>query len=126
MGFFKRKKLSTAELDAMTLSTLESEGADFSEVREVIHYVYSTNRDALADAAATTTAAGWATSMNAYEDTFVVEFATNKVINADVIAGDRLLFEGIAASLPGGDYDGWVASVDPELASGSGGSKVCD
>jgi hypothetical protein len=105
MPWFRRRSTSTgAEIDAAILSELTAHGADLAVPREVTHYLLSDQRTGLEQIAREVRARGWSITVeqsDEYEAT-VLEAMQMKVVNADVAAVDRELFEALAKRLPDG------------------------
>ena len=104
-------------LDAMTIQQLSLAGADLSQPRETLHYLYvGTEGDAarakemLAQSGRTietrpaATGTGW-----------LVLLKTDIVVGPDTIGRLRAEIEAAAAQV-GGDYDGWEAAVTEAMA----------
>jgi hypothetical protein len=117
---FRRKKndplaayTATRPEDRQVLAALINAGANLTEPRHVLHFIYElvdeTNARAAADAVA-----GWqATAKPPPEgyDTWSVTFERHEyVLIPDNVAADAATF-GAVATAHGGQYDGWEASV---------------
>lgn len=112
MGFldrFKKQRATPAERDAEVLRVLEQYGADLSQPRSAMFYVYGSNKDELRAASAALEAEGW--SVDFTQDQNGLEIEGTKLINETTVAEFRQKFEQLASTLQGGDYDGWVAQA---------------
>lgn len=101
--------------DLMVVEQMVKAGADLSEPRHWIYYLYLPTEALAEDSAVEARAAGWETAVRPSAD----EASTQWCVVAeqhDVVFSPALLidadnlFQGIADRL-GGDYDGWEASV---------------
>jgi hypothetical protein len=123
MGLFRKKQASAAlpdtyaavaQDDRQVLAQMVGLGADLSQPRHVLHYLYVATQEA-ADAASTTaTDAGWeaeAQPSAAGDGTWcVLAQRHGYVLAPDAVIADRALFAGLATT-HAGEYDGWEASV---------------
>lgn len=99
--------------DRLVLAALVNAGADLSQPRHVLHFVYE-----FADEASALSAAGavpmWQSTVNPPvegHNTWTVTFERRDyVLTPENVAEDAELFLA-AAQAHGGNYDGWEASV---------------
>jgi hypothetical protein len=112
--FRRRERASKADLDARTLEVLRDNGADLSQPRHVLHYLYFPHRDAAMAAAETLRAEGWtvAVDASAFANNWLARAETTMVVSAESCARDRARFTALVAA-SGGEYDGWEASASP-------------
>lgn len=103
----------------MILQQLKSAGADMSQEREVIHYLYMPTREASHAAAEALRSKGYSVeekmSATAKPDTpnpFLVLATKHMVLTPWVTHEFGQLFEELA-SFHQGDYDGWEAAANP-------------
>jgi hypothetical protein len=114
MALFKKKSPpSNADLDAQTLAQLVKAGAVLTNLRNVRHYLYGRNEAATSSASAALVAQGYQVESRAAATggTWLLLAEREEVVNAASVASARQLFEGLARSMDGGDYDGWEAAV---------------
>jgi hypothetical protein len=100
--------------DAMVIDALRDAGADLSQPREVVHYLYITGE----------AAARRAVGVLDRDDRFVhlviepegtpslIKLTHTMVVTPQSIAGIRAEIEAVATA-EGGDYDGWEAAAQP-------------
>ena len=112
MPLFKRKQ-TPQNADAETLAQLQKAGADLSNSRNVRHYLYGPDAAAMADALDRLQAAGFTTTSQpaATGGNWLLLAERQEVVNAATVAEARQLFEGLARSIPEGEYDGWEAAL---------------
>ncbi|UOY01148.1 ribonuclease E inhibitor RraB [Blastococcus sp. PRF04-17] len=100
--------------DDMLLEQLATQ-SDLSAGRHWVHYLYVGDEAAARVAAGEIEAAGWVIDRvdEAAEGPGWVVIAEKHdvVVSPEAVVAARELFEGVAARVPGGDYDGWEASV---------------
>ncbi len=117
---FRRKKndpLAAYEAvrheDRLVLAAMLGHGADLTQPRHVLHYIYELADETAAQAAAAAVA-GWQSTVNAppegYEDWSVTFERQEYVLTPENVATDAQTFAGVADAY-GGRYDGWEASV---------------
>ncbi|HVX45559.1 MAG TPA: ribonuclease E inhibitor RraB [Mycobacteriales bacterium] len=120
MGLFRRRRPS---------SSLESTGypdedkflqhlaslSPLSKPRTWDHRLYFTTEAGARTAAGTIEAAGWRIQRLDHSDDgsgwVVIATQDGVVTSVDAVRRAREFFDGIAASVPGGVYDGWEATV---------------
>jgi hypothetical protein len=115
MGLFKRReRTSIAELDGRTLDALRRAGADLSQPRHVLHFLYFPNREDAVAAADVLRAEGWTVVVDAAAvgSNWLARAEGTRVVSAESCARDRERFTALT-SASGGEYDGWEASASP-------------
>jgi hypothetical protein len=89
--------------------------SDLENPRHWIHFLYVADEEAARSAAELVESAGWDLQrVDVASDGggwVVIAERHNAVTSPEAVAEARQFFERIAASTPGGDYDGWEASV---------------
>jgi hypothetical protein len=89
--------------------------SDLETPRHWVHYLYCADERAAKTAASAIAAGGWALQRvdEAAQGPGWVGIAERHgaVTSADAVREARLFFEAVAAKVPGGDYDGWEASL---------------
>lgn len=99
-------------LDLATLDQLRHRGADLSQPRHVIYYLFFPDTTRASAAATALAAAGLDAGVREPErgsETMVVADET-AVVDEAAIGERRALLDGIAAQF-GGDFDGWEAAI---------------
>ena len=101
--------------DELALVHLEKRGADLSQSRHVIHFLYFEREEDARAAADDAGRAGWSTNVD--EPGVKITFWTmradgNRVLSGVTVASFRSWFEQLAAE-HGGEYDGWEAAPKP-------------
>jgi hypothetical protein len=116
MGLFRRRSREdeVARTDALTLQTLQQNGADLSLPRHVLHYLYYPTREAADAAANALRAEGLIVVVDraAVGSTWLARAETNAIVSVESCALDRARFTALARA-GGGEYDGWEASASP-------------
>jgi hypothetical protein len=116
MALFKKKSTAPqnkAELDATTLAQLVKAGAVLTNRRNVRHYLYASNETTTTAAVATLRAEGYNVDSRhaATGGTWLLLAEREEVVDSTSVAAARKLFEQLADSMDGGDYDGWEAAI---------------
>jgi len=113
------QKLTKSQADQMILQQLKSLGADMSQPREVLHYLYLPSRDAARQAAEALRSKGYSAeermAANAKDNPpnpFLVLAKNQIVVTPQATHQFRQLFEQLAA-FHNGEYDGWEAAAKP-------------
>ncbi|MBC7763051.1 MAG: ribonuclease E inhibitor RraB [Candidatus Saccharibacteria bacterium] len=115
MGLFKRKQPSASfslSGDDQVLEQLAHLGADDQAPRLVEHFVYCDDEAGAAVLETGATAAGWSVDRVVREYHGIVAKRSDLPVNVRSVSEAREFFERLAASVPGGDYDGWGAEGD--------------
>jgi hypothetical protein len=113
------EQLALCDLDAATIQQLERAGADLSQPRETLHYLYvGTHQDAdRAKKMLARPGRSVETRPVASGSGWLVLLKTDMVARLEAIHGLRTEIEAAAAQV-GGDYDGWEAAV-PDATAGA-------
>lgn len=118
MAPFKKKtrEMSTADADAKLLEVLTLQGADLSNPRSVRHLLFAEREEEVPATVKRLELEGFTvtTRKSAAGEKWLVLAERTEVVSAASVAAGRILFERLAATMHGGEYDGWEASV-PEL-----------
>jgi hypothetical protein len=111
MALFKKKP--PGDPDAQLLAVMVSRGAVLTNRRNVRHYLYGRDEDAAAPAAAALVREGYSVDSRpaATGGNWLLLAEKEEVVNAASVAAARKLFEGLANTMTGGDYDGWEAAI---------------
>jgi hypothetical protein len=121
MGVFRRKP-STPSLtptghagDDELLAQI-AQHSDLEAGRHWVHYVYVAHEDAARRAAEQVAEGGWDIqrvdlSADGGSAWVVIAEQHGAVTSPDAVRTARQFFESVAASHPGGEYDGWEASL---------------
>ena len=115
MGLFKRKQSSASmghSGDDQVLEQLAQLGTEDQSPRLWEHFVYCDDEDGAAVLESGASATGWSVDRVAPEYHGIVAKRSDLPVNAKTVAEAREFFERLAASVPGGDYDGWGAEGD--------------
>ncbi len=100
--------------DAGAITALVCAGADLSEPRLVMHYLYVLSEDTAYLAASELSTAGWYVEIAGPEggedDWLVLAQDLAAVVTECSLRQNRMLFEDLADRLVG-EYEGWEASV---------------
>ena len=103
--------------DLMVLAELERNGADLTEPRDLVHYLYVPSQAAANEAAAELRSLGYtakpqrgAGSQPGDANPWLVLANIDAVVDEERIRWERARFDELAAKY-GGDYDGWEAAV---------------
>ena len=108
-------KLGIKYKDLMVVEQLVKAGADLSEPRHWIYYLYLPTETLAEQAATEARAAGWEAEARPSADETSTQWCVvaeqhDVVFTPALLIDADNLFQGIADRL-GGDYDGWEASV---------------
>lgn len=115
MSLFKRKQpaASTGHAgDDEVLAQLAQLGSDDQLPRLWEHFVYCDDENGAAVLERGASAAGWTVDRVVPEYHGIVAKRSDFPVNAETVSEAREFFESLAASVPGGDYDGWGAEGD--------------
>jgi Regulator of ribonuclease activity B len=120
MGFFDRllrgkRPQSTAEIDRLVVRQLVARGADLSQPRHVMHFIYCAQESNAHDAAKAIDAAGYDVKVVPPSDDieeWTVRAEAYRIVGFETVQGFRAWFEQIAAEHDG-EYDGWEPAVKP-------------
>lgn len=118
MGLFKKRQRSGPPTttghsgDDQVLSQLQGLGTDLSRPRLWEHFVYCDDEEGAARLEAAAVEAGWTVQRVAPEHHRIVASRSDLAVTPYEVASARTLFEALADSVPGGDYDGWGAEGD--------------
>lgn len=125
MALFRRKSLppepplppaydSVADDDRQVLIQMVAMGADLTQPRHVLHYLYVPTSDAAEDAAGSAREVGWEVQVQpsaADDGTWcVLAQQHGYILSPHTVNADRALFDGLALT-HAGEYDGWEASL---------------
>lgn len=97
-------------LDDLTMQQLAIHGADFNVPRDWVHYVYCQTDEGAAELETVASAAGW-TVRRAATGSGIIANRIDMPVNGHTVPEVRGFFEGLAARVPGGEYDGWEAGL---------------
>lgn len=114
MGIFKRKtsEPSTGHKgDDQTLAQLKKTGADFDTPRAWEHFVYCDDEAGAAILEQRAREGGWDVERVDPEYHGIVAKRSDLAVNPGTVTETRAFFENLAASVAGGDYDGWGAEA---------------
>lgn len=117
MGFLDRiRKVGAPQsADDLLLSQLAALGADLSQPRHVLHYLYFGDEASATAAERQVASAGYETTLNPPDESipqWSLRAETHGVVNGSTIEAIRTLFETVAEE-HGGEYDGWEAAAEP-------------
>jgi len=120
MGFLARllkprAPATTAEADRLVLRQLEGLGADLTQARHVIHFLYFPEETVARRAAEEIGKAGYDATVTAPNGTireWSVRAEATRVVAATTVEAFRAWFEEVAAEFQG-EYDGWEAARKP-------------
>jgi hypothetical protein len=120
MGFLDRllrgtRPATTAEVDRLVVRQLEGRGADLSQPRHVLHFIYFPVETDARDAAEELDRAGYDATVTPPTDEIAqwcVRAEAYRVIGFTTVEGFRAWFEQLAAEFRG-EYDGWEAAAKP-------------
>jgi acyl transferase domain-containing protein len=119
MGFFSKRPAAATSTghagDDQLLAELARRG-DLASPRQWVHHLYLANEEDARGAAAEVLGRGWdlqqvAVSAAGGPEWVVIAEKHDAVTTPGAVREARLFFEGVAAAYPGGDYDGWEASL---------------
>ncbi len=102
---------SGVQLDIQLLWHIGQEPEGYTVARHWIHYLYCDDDAGAAVLEAGARAGWWAVRRVAPEYHGIVAERSDLVVNPDSVFAARQFFEALAASVPGGDYDGWEAQT---------------
>ena len=117
MGIFRRKPTGPAlpssghEGDDQLLGFLSQTDGGLSATRHWVHYVYCDDESGAATMEATALAGGWDVRRVDPGHHGIIAERSDLAVNLETTPDVRRFFEGLARSVPGGDYDGWEASA---------------
>ena len=103
------------EADALALRQLEGRGADLSQARHVIHFLYFDSEGDARAAAEVLGKSSWGVAVDAPSKTMLqwcVRADGYRVLGSETIAAFRARFEHLAND-HAGEYDGWEAAKKP-------------
>jgi hypothetical protein len=103
------------EADSLALRQLEGRGADLSQPRHIIHFLYFDGEADAHTAAAVIQQASWKAAVEAPTGTigqWCVKADAHRTVAPETVAAFRAWFENVAAD-HGGEYDGWEAAAKP-------------
>ena len=105
------------EGDRLILDELRSLGADLSQPREVLHYLYVPTESAAAEASQEARDRGYTTEVRpaaeqAGPHPWLVLATKDEVLSVESARSSRETFSEIATT-HGGEYDGWEAGATP-------------
>jgi Regulator of ribonuclease activity B len=120
VGFLDRLLRGTppataAETDQLVIRQLQGLGADLSQPRHVIHFLYFAEEADARSAADEIDRAGYEVTVTPPRDSIVswsLRAEAYRVVGAGTVDAFRAWFEGIAAEFRG-EYDGWEAASKP-------------
>lgn len=108
-----------SEGDALVIEQLVKVGADLTQAREVLHYLYAPTAEAARRAALGLQSKGFDVDQKEVPNDgaeasfpFLVVARNHMMVNTDSIAATRRRFESLAKETHG-DYDGWEAAGKP-------------
>ena len=110
-----RAPATTAEADRLALKQLEGRGADLTQLRHVIHFLYFSDETDAHRAADEIERAGYEATVDAPSDTipeWTLRAEGNRVVAAATVGAFRAWFERMATEFRG-EYDGWEAAARP-------------
>ena len=101
------------EADRATIAALVDAGADLTNERNVRHYLYGSSRRDIEQAGVRLETLGYTIQVAAAAKGpgFVVIAERRQVLSLESATEDRRVFQGLAAAMPAGDYDGWEAEL---------------
>ncbi|WP_084606084.1 ribonuclease E inhibitor RraB [Agreia bicolorata] len=117
MGLFRRGKKAVIPGDPLDDETLRAIGerSDLTLPRNWIHYIYCADEAGAQVIAGAASEDGWDLQRvdHAASGTGWVVIAEQKgvVVTPERVLSARAFFERLALTVPGGDYDGWEASI---------------
>ena len=120
MSFLKRlirgsRPATGAEVDRLVIGQLQGRGADLTQPRHVIHFIYFADESDARAAADAIDGAGYDTTVNAPTDEiaeWTVRAEAYRVVGVATVDGFRAWFEQMSAEY-NGEYDGWEAAAKP-------------
>jgi hypothetical protein len=100
--------------DHQILQILSTQHGPLEKPRHWVHYLYVADEPAARDAEQRVKAAGWQIQRVGEAAKgpgwVVIAERDGAVLSPEAVKAARAFFEGVAASLDGGEYDGWEAS----------------
>lgn len=114
MGLFSRKpSIPTTGHpgDDQLLGIIAQREGGLESPRHWVHYVYCDDEAGAAILEAGASEGGWLVERVAPEYHGVVAERVDLAVNPATVPEARRFFESLAATVPGGDYDGWEASA---------------
>lgn len=120
MAWFGKKKPALPSSghagDDMVLQQMVKQGADLAEPRHWVHYLYFADESTARDAATAISGAGWAlqrVDRAASDDGswVVITERHDVIVDPNSVREARMFLEGVVATRPHADYDGWEASL---------------
>ena len=117
MGLFKRRQKAVTTGNPLDDDMLREIGArsDLTLPRHWVHYIYCASESGAQTMATAASGDGWdlqrvgeAASGGGW---VVIAEQRGVVLTPERVTSARMFFEQLAKSVPGGDYDGWEASV---------------
>jgi Regulator of ribonuclease activity B len=120
MGFLERllrgkPPATMAETDQLVVRQLQGLGADLSQPRHVIHFLYFAHETDARSAANEIDRAGYDATVAPPDDVveaWTVRAEGYRVIGSNTVASFRAWFEQVAVEFHG-EYDGWEAASKP-------------
>ena len=112
---FGRQPPDIESMDGQVIDQLRKAGADLSQPRDTVHYLYFQTEDGAKIAADKLRTHGLTAVVQpaaAGSDPWLVKANHDLVVNADSIREIRRVVED-AAKAGGGEYDGWEAAASP-------------
>lgn len=118
MGLFNRRSKRVPEAvpvtgnadDDQLLAILATTPGGPDAPRDWIHYLYCATAEGAASMEARASEAGWSTR-RVHEGEGIVASRQDLAVTPSAVIEYRAFFEGLAASVDGGEYDGWEASA---------------
>lgn len=111
----KGKPKTPQEADALALRHLASRGADLTQPRHVIHFLYFSEEHDAREAADVSRDAGWKVAVEPPTESvpvWTVRADATRVVNTSTVESFRAWFEHVAEEHRG-EYDGWEAAAKP-------------
>jgi len=120
MSFLRRvirgtRPASGADVDRLVVRQLLGRGADLTQPRHVIHFIYFAEESDARAAADAIDSAGYETTVDAPGDEiaeWTVRAEAYRVVGLATVDGFRAWFEQMSAEY-NGEYDGWEAAAKP-------------
>ncbi|RUQ96793.1 ribonuclease E inhibitor RraB [Labedella endophytica] len=118
MGLFNRRKKPVAPAAPLTgnadddqlLAILATTPGGPDAPRDWVHYLYCATAEGAAAMEARAAEAGWSVR-RVHEGEGIVASRQDLAVTAQAVIECRAFFEALAASVDGGEYDGWEASA---------------
>lgn len=111
----KGKPKSPQDADRLALRHLQGRGADLTQQRHVIHFLYFAEEEDARSAAQDVEGSEWSATVEPPVDgrtEWVVRADGYRVVDTATVSAFRVWFERIAGEHTG-EYDGWEASAKP-------------